>query len=236
MERNKTIAAMALAIALCALPARAEQEMTPVTYSPPPCEFSVTFPDEPYKRQECGDESKKETCVEKISYTQVYEMASTVNFRLSCNPIGAEVIENYSKEVMEATLKAMTKDTVVKTFESSSREEEGYKQAGLVGEGKSGTMPTIYIAQLWIGKKSAMSVEAEMIGEPNKEADKLFSDILKSVRYTAGDTAAAPKPEPEDAKPEAKTEPAAGEEEKKAEPEPAPVEEEAPAKPKKLND
>ena len=43
----------------------------------------------------------------------------------------------------------------------------------------------IYIAQLWIGQKSAMTVEAELIGDALSEADQLFSDILRSVRPIA---------------------------------------------------
>ncbi|MGB4057574.1 MAG: hypothetical protein WBK77_05780 [Alphaproteobacteria bacterium] len=155
---------------------------TPVTYSPPPCEFSVTFPSAPYTTRRC-DEIETEKCYDQTSYTQVYDMASTVNFRVICNPIDEGVYDHYSDQVMEATLKAMTKHSVVKTFDASFRTKDGYKQAGLVGEGKTGTLPTLYIAQLWIGKKSALSVEAELIGEPEQKADELFRDIIKSVHY-----------------------------------------------------
>ena len=148
------------------------------TYSPDYCEFTVTFPSEPYKSRRCEGEDR---CYDLISYTQVYDMASTVNFRFICNPIGEEILEAYSEDVMRATLKAMTKQSVVEEFNTSYREEEDYKQAGLVGEGLSGRTPTIYIAQLWIGSQSALSVEAELIGEPMVEADELFRDVLASV-------------------------------------------------------
>ena len=171
----------------------AEEAAAPVIYSPPPCEFSVTFPGEPYKTQQCEDESKKDTCFEKISYTQVYQLSSTVNFRVICNPIGEDVIETYSGSVMEKTLQAMTKDSVVQTYETSFREEKDYKQAGLVGEGKVGRLPTIYIAQLWIGKKSALSVEAEMIGEADDKADTLFSEVLRSIHYAVNDKQEEPE-------------------------------------------
>lgn len=173
----------------------------PSIYSPEYCEFSVTFPGEPYKTRRCedGDENR---CYEQISYTQVYELNTTVNIRVICNQIGSEVRSTYSGEVMEATLRAMTQDTVVKTYDTSFREEEHYKQAGLVGEGLTGRTPTIYIAQLWIGDQSALSVEAELIGEAHDKADKLFSDILKSVRYSVND-----ETEEEDTEKEAEEEP-----------------------------
>lgn len=156
----------------------------PAVYSPDFCEFSVTFPTEPYQSRNCQEEAGNQ-CYDLVSYTQVFDMLSTVNFRVICNPVNDGVFEEYSPEVMEATLRAMTKNSVVKEFDSSFREEEAYKQAGLVGEGLSGRTPTIYIAQLWIGQKSALSVEAELIGEPREDADQLFSDVLRSVTLKA---------------------------------------------------
>ena len=154
-----------------------------LTYSPDFCEFSVEFPSEPYSSRRCEDEEKKR-CYELVSFTQVYDMSSTVNFRIICNPVNKSVYKDYSAEVMQTTLRAMTRKTVVKEFNSDFREEENYKQAGLVGAGASGRTPMIYIAQLWIGKQSAFSLEAELIGEAHGAADTLFSDILRSVHYS----------------------------------------------------
>ncbi len=160
--------------------AQEEAVDTSSIYSPEFCEFSVKFPSEPYKSRRCEEEAGNK-CFDLISYTQVYEMSSTVNFRVICNPIGDEIKDAYSPEVMQATLKAMTKQSVVQEFNTSFREEEDYKQAGLVGEGLVGRTPTIYVAQLWIGEQSALSVEAELIGEPMDDADTLFRDVLESV-------------------------------------------------------
>ena len=158
----------------------AEEEAVPThTYAPDHCEFAITFPSEPYTTRRCDEDGER--CYNQVSYTQVFETGSTVNFRVLCNPIDESVIESYSGEVMEATLRAMTKRSVVETYDTSFREEEKYKQAGLVGQGTSGKLPTLYIAQLWIGKKSAFSVEAELIGEASAKPDKMFSDILKTV-------------------------------------------------------
>ena len=153
------------------------------TYSPDHCEFTITFPEAPYKSRRC-EEGGEERCYEQISYTQVYEMSATVNFRVICNPVDESLYKDYSPEVMAATLRAMTKKSVVSEYNIDFREDEDYKQAGLVGAGQAGQMPTIFIAQLWIGKQSALSVEAELIGEAHDTADKLFSDILKSVQYS----------------------------------------------------
>ncbi len=153
-------------------------------YSPDYCEFGITFPEEPYINKKCDEGGK---CYQQVSYTKVFNMSSTVNFKVICSEINADVRQSYSGAVMEATLKAMTENTLVQTFDTSFREEEQYKQAGLVGEGKVGQMPTIFIAQLWIGDQSALSVEAELIGEAAEAPDQMFSNILKSALYLGKD-------------------------------------------------
>ena len=182
---------------LLAYSAIAEDE-TPVTYSPAPCDFSVTFPSSPYTARKCDDEDKTK-CYDMTSYTKVYDMASTVNFRVICNKIDESVYKHYSAEVMEATLRAMTNRTVVQTFDTTFRTEDNYKQAALIGEGQSGILSTIYIAQLWIGHGSALSVEAEMIGEAHDDADKLLSDVLKSVHYLTDEERKAKLPKDKEA-------------------------------------
>lgn len=172
-----------------------------VTYSPDFCEFAVTFPSAPYTAQRC-DDVDKEKCYNLVSYTQVYALTSTVNFRIICNPINKEVAKQFTPEVMKTTLHAMTRDSVVKEFDTSFSDQEQYKQAGLVGEGKVGRTSTIYLAQLWIGEQSALSVEAELIGDVHPESDKIFSDVLKSIHFS-GDKGAKTdkkekkKPEPD---------------------------------------
>jgi hypothetical protein len=198
---QRTLSSLYIILSLCTLcalwfissPARAEEtQIKPATEeppSPPPglyqpefCEFPVTFPEKPYAARRC-DGNDQTKCYDLVSYTKVFDMTSTLNFRVICNPIGKDVKDNYTGEVMKATLKAMTARSVVEAFNTSFREEKDYKQAGLVGEGLSGKLPTVYIAQLWIGSTSALSVEAELIGDAHEESDKLLRNILKSVLY-----------------------------------------------------
>lgn len=153
-------------------------------YAPEHCEFSAHFPESPYTTRKC-DGGNKDRCYDQVSFTRVFDMRTTVNFRLICNPISTEVRGQYNGEVMKATLKAMTKKSVVSEYSTSYSEEESYKMAGLVGEGKVGRTPTIYIAQLWIGDKSALSVEAELIGDINEPADQLFSSVLRKIGHKA---------------------------------------------------
>lgn len=182
MKKHLTIAAF-LFLSCLALPAMAEDIAAPVSHTPDFCEFTATFPEEPYTTHKCEDEEKQERCYDQINFTKVFDLDATVNFRLICNKIDKDMYKEYSGDVMQATLRAMTKRSVVQEFDTSFRETEDYKQAGLVGEGKVGLTPTIYIAQLWMAENSALSVEAEMIGEPVENADKLFSTVLRSIKF-----------------------------------------------------
>lgn len=150
------------------------------TYSPEYCEFSVTFPSEPYTARRCED-GGDDSCYNLVSYTQTYNLDSTVNVRVICNPIAAGVQQKYNEEVSKATVRAMAKRNALSNYSVNYRAEGGFRQAGLVGEGESGRTPMIYIAQLWVGESSVMSVEAELIGEAAEEPDTLFSDIMRSV-------------------------------------------------------
>ena len=154
------------------------------TYAPDYCDFSATFPEEPYIINQCEDPNNKDTCYNLISYTKVFGLSSTVRAEIICNPGSPELFEKFSTGVMEATVREMTKDTVSQTFEVKSREEEEYRHTSLFGKGRKGLQDTIYIAQLWASKNSIMSVEAEMIGQQSDEADALFANILGNIGHT----------------------------------------------------
>lgn len=162
-----------------------DEQAPPYTYSPDPCEFTVTFPAEPLITHKCEPDNP-DTCYDHVTYTQVYGLSSSVNVKVICNAIDEQVKDHYSGEIMQDTLRAMTQDSVVETYDVTFEEAESYKYAGLVGEGQMGKASTMYIAQLWIGTQSALSLEAQMVGDDNDVAGKLLSDILRSVKYDSG--------------------------------------------------
>ncbi len=174
--RNDVIALLLIMF----LPFAAHAE--PFTYQPDFCEFTITFPHEPEVEHKCEDRERTR-CYDEVTYTRVPVSEGSVNFRIICNKIGQDVIDAYSGEVMQKTLAAMTKDKIVDTYDTNFREADGYKQASLVGEGVMGRISTLYIGQLWIGKKSAFSVEGQMLGAQSDVVDQLFSDILRTIRY-----------------------------------------------------
>lgn len=163
----------------------------PAKYSPDYCEFEAAFPEAPYIKTQCdGGESGTE-CYEHVSYTQTFALDATVTLRVVCNKIGQDIKDKYDEDIMVKTLEAMTKQNVVQKFSTSYMEDESgdYRLAGLVGEGKVGMTPSIFIAQMWLGKQSAMTVEAELVGEQFNESDALFRDLLRGVRYKSAQNA-----------------------------------------------
>lgn len=174
----------------------APSEMTQI-YSPEHCEFKVGFPSAPMIKERCdGGESGTE-CYEQVNFTQTFGIDATVNIRVICNKIGQDIKDKYDRQIMVATLEAMTKEHVVDKFETTYYEDDDkrYRLAGLVGEGKVGLIPSIFVAQMWLGQKSAFSIEAEIVGDAFEEPDTLFRDIMRSVQYR--EQAAEPEKEKE---------------------------------------
>ncbi len=163
--------------------ATAQEKLPTLEYKPDYCQFSAKFPDEPYITQRC-DGKDKSTCYDLVSYTKTFDdMRTSVRVEIICNPSTPEMYKEFNTKVMESTVRAMTKGSVIQTYEVKSRQEDKYRQAGLLGKGRKGLEDTIYIAQLWIADKSIMSVEAELIGEQSEESDKLFADILRNIGF-----------------------------------------------------
>ncbi|MGH1455165.1 MAG: hypothetical protein ACRBDI_00115 [Alphaproteobacteria bacterium] len=153
-------------------------------YSPDYCEFTANFPEEPIVNNYCEVEGDPSTCYNLISYTKVFDMTSSINIEIICNPATPQMYAEFTPEVMESTVSEMTKEKLIEQFNINTREAKGYRQTGLIGKGKKGLDDSIYLSQLWISESSIMSVEAEMSGAQSVEADKLFADILHSIGYT----------------------------------------------------
>lgn len=162
------------------------------------CEFTATLPVPPYKERRCPDEdAKSPQCYDIVTYTKVYELKTTVSVRLTCNPADGNMYERYNTAVMKATLEGMvSRNRDVKDYRISLREQGGAKVANLVGSGEMGLTPTLYVAQIWIGRESVFTVEAQLIGEELPVADAAFRDILTSIRQAES---SPEKPSPEKA-------------------------------------
>lgn len=167
-----------LPVLLLAAPAMAE----PYTYSPEGCEFTITFPSEPLLGRKCNPDDARQ-CHEVLSFTKVFDVTATLKIDVVCNPAEPAMYERYSGDVMKTTLIAMAGRGKLDEMETGYNEHENAKMAFLLGSGKKGEQDLIYNGQLWIGKKSIFSLEADITGDYITGADEMFATILQSVNY-----------------------------------------------------
>ncbi len=163
--------------------ASAQGKLTGTRYAPDHCDFMAEFPEDPHITKQCENPDDESTCFDLVSYTKVFDLNATVRFELVCNPSTPELYEEFKPAVMENTVRAMTKETIIEAFELNTRETDNYKQTGLLGKARRGVDETLFIAQLWITEKSIMSVEAELIGLQRDDSDALFAQVLQSIGY-----------------------------------------------------
>lgn len=170
-----------LAALLILLPAAAFAQ-EPYTYSPDYCDFTATFPEKPSISKVCEKDDPK-ACYDLVSFTKVFDMASTVKIDVICNPSTPDLYNKLNADYMRTTVARMTKDIVLKTYDTNVRKEDNYIESGLVGMGKIGMDKSLFVAQLWSSPNSLMSVKAQIIGQQHDGSDALFAQILKSIGY-----------------------------------------------------
>ncbi|HRC26034.1 MAG TPA: hypothetical protein PKX87_01220 [Alphaproteobacteria bacterium] len=146
-----------------------------------PCDFTVAFPEKPYVTRRCKGASGGE-CYDILTYTRVFELSNAVTVKATCNPVAPDMAGRLTEAVMRTTLESMVARKSVGQYDLKFSERDGVRSATLFGEGVKGMTPTLYVAQLWLGASSLLTVEAELTGDANPQADSLFGDVLKSIR------------------------------------------------------
>lgn len=180
----KRLKLLFIVTALFATPALAAEYI----YAPANCEFKITYPEQPSIAQACNPENAKD-CYEASNFVRVLAMDSSVRINTTCNNAEPGMLERYSGDVMQYTLGTMAKPKVDE-YEAGFNDHGITKQAVVLGNKKleDGT-EQVYMAQLWIGKKSVFTIEGQVTGTASPEADAIFSDIFKSIRHESWDKA-----------------------------------------------
>ena len=161
-------------------------------FAPDFCDFEIVFPEAPIVQQKCLPDGG---CFDVNSYTMVYDLQTTVDITVTCNPSTPEAYEQYNEAVMKAALAGMVEDKGLTSHEVrfQTLKDEKVKNAALTGTGISGRSEKIYSGQLWIGENSVFTVQAELIGGAHDVADKSFRDILSSIKTKPGKQVPQPK-------------------------------------------
>ncbi len=153
-------------------------------YSPEGCDFQITFPGEPFATRRCHDQMK-DKCSLMTSYTQVFDLDATVNFYVSCTPSAKNFRKDFTPDLMRTSLLARPGIENLEVYDISYNETDNATMAALLGAGNSanGNNEILYVTQLWVGNGSVLTLEAELIGKQTEKSDRLFADILQSLRH-----------------------------------------------------
>lgn len=170
----------------------AKAKDTASRFAPDFCDFEITFPEAPVVQQKCIPDGG---CFEVNSYTMVYDLQTTVDVTVTCNPSTPDAYEQYNEAVMKAALAGMIENKNLTSHEVryQTLKDEKVKNAALTGAGMTGRSEKIYSGQLWIGPNSVFTVQAELIGSAHVDADESFRDILSSIKTKGGKQIPRPK-------------------------------------------
>jgi hypothetical protein len=173
--------AAAAALLLTAAPAFADDYL----YKPDGCEFQMKFPEAPYASRRCNPDVP-DKCEQKDTYTKVFDSGVTINFYVSCTPLEDGAFGAYDRDVLKSMLIAMAGHDKIERFETAFDEDKDVKRASLLGAGQSYNQnhPVLYMGEFWVGQKSLLTVEGELIGESAPDTDAEFAKILKGVTTT----------------------------------------------------
>ncbi len=155
----------------------------PARFAPDFCDFEITFPEAPAIAKKCVPGNQ---CYDVNSYTMVYDLQTTVDVSVTCNPSTPAAYDKYTQGVMKAALAGMVDERNLSDYDVGFDQQENFKNASLSGTGTTGQSGKIYTAQLWIGKNSVFTVQAELVGTAHPKADEVFRDILASIKTKDG--------------------------------------------------
>lgn len=176
--KTKASAALTALLLLAPTTSFAKENNSPL---PTDCSFAIIIPEATKTTKKC-ENGNKNRCYTTANYTKTFSTNTTLTIDLTCTKITETIERHYTPEVMQATLRAMTKDKRLSNPQTYHQDFTHYKNASLIGESKQDEQPTLTFAQLWIDEKSALSINATITGEGLEEADKQLSEILNSIK------------------------------------------------------
>ncbi len=167
-------------ILLFASPVFSAEEKS-VMWSPDTCEFKLNFPEAPFVEKKCPDGPDKQ-CHEVATYTQVVDVASRVNVRVSCQMRSEDDLKKLNDESLKEIVRTMAQESGLSSDNIVLNDKDSSpRTATILSIGARNDVDVVYTGQVWVGKKSLLRLDAEMSGPQNKTVDEKFSAILKSL-------------------------------------------------------
>jgi hypothetical protein len=152
-------------------------------YQPPGCDFQATFPTKPDLKRRCPSDPNQD-CFQVAQFTKIFAANATISVELSCTPVSQDMLIKYDQDVMANVLKGLLRQQNLSSMpEIVYREDDHSRIVAASAMKRSGFTDKIFVAQLWAGEQSIMTLEAEAGGVEYKQADQMFADILRSIRH-----------------------------------------------------
>ncbi len=209
LKKIPAFAGMTMLLGLATAPAIAAD----YTFAPKGCEFAMTFPEQPTSAERC-DPAAPTQCTHSSVFVKVYGMDSSMRVTATCSPAEDNMLKRYSGDVMRFTLESMAKGNA-KTYETGFNDLGTAKQAILLGSTPNDhDGEDVYMAQLWIGEKSVLTIEGVLTGVQTPDSDSTFTGIMKSIHATPVKAAEKATPDAEKTDESSKDEPFENKEEK----------------------
>ncbi len=164
------------------------QENEEINIFPRVCDFKMDFPEEPLYEINCKepgarDENGSRQCFEEISFVKVFFGTAILEISAVCRPTDTENYQRYSPEVMKSTLEMMVDEDKFNDFNVVANETDNYKNAALSGITNQNGEYQIVMMNLWVSPNSLMNIEGVIKGNSNENVDRMFSRIMRSIRF-----------------------------------------------------
>ncbi len=161
-------------------PVQAGAQENALKYSPPHCDFSITFP-APYTIEpRCKNNGMD--CYDLVSFIKDFDDKTQAKTEVICNASPHSYYARYTPEAMLDTVIAIKDRTGHDLVFRTGFEDMGdYKAANLIAESEQENI--LYIAQFMISEQSMMTIEATLSGQENAQADQMIGNILGSVAF-----------------------------------------------------
>lgn len=158
-----------------------------VAFASPGCEFQMTYPEKPMAQQQCQPNAAK-LCHQATIYNRSFDGVTGIRINTTCNDAEPGMLDKYDDKVMRYTLEMVAKDHV-DHYQTGVTNYPDARQGVLLGSHTAADgSETVFMEQIWIGRKSVFTVQGEVGGNGDAtEANAVFSKIMKSVRPVAGE-------------------------------------------------
>ncbi len=157
----------------------------PYVFDKEPCDFQMSFPEKPVIEERCEGTDPK-ICRDIITYNYVFSLESAISVRFECKPSDEKAFNIINILDQRAVAENMAKKAnILPSSIRTGGETDFFKTATVTGIYTPTTEEEnerLFIGQLWVSKKSFMTMQIENSGPQNKDADQMIAELLSGLK------------------------------------------------------